>query len=322
MATGDVQNKTFLYWADLQKRGGRVEKLVDSLIRLKRIRGEKSHNIVIYGIPRGGIPVALMVQQELRLRGYTRASVVSNPELATVFVDDIIDSGKTYEKWTSRYDKLFFALVDKINNTDDVKLDWVVFPWEVQEGEASKVEVGPEENIRRILQFIGENPDREGLLETPSRVVRSYEEIFSGYKKDPKDVFKVFEDGACDEMVICKEIEFYSTCEHHMQPFFGKAHIGYVPNGKVIGLSKLARLLDIFSRRLQVQERLTQQVTDALDMHLQPKGSACIIEAKHMCMCARGAKKQSSSMVTSSMSGVFRTNPMARSEFLQLIRNS
>jgi GTP cyclohydrolase I len=179
--------------------------------------------------------------------------------------------------------------------------------------------VTPQDNIRELLRFIGESPEREGLKETPDRVVRSYAELFSGYGKKPEDVLKVFEDGACDEMVILRNCEFYSFCEHHMQPFFGKAHVAYIPDGRVIGVSKLARILDIYSRRLQIQERIGQQVTAALDEHLKPRGSACVLEAIHFCMTCRGVQKQHSEMVTSSLTGVFRDLPV-RQELLSLIR--
>lgn len=174
--------------------------------------------------------------------------------------------------------------------------------------------------IRTILQYIREDPDREGLKETPARVVRSYGELFAGYRQDPADVFKVFEDGACDEMVVLKGIELTSVCEHHMLPFLGVAHIAYIPNKKIIGISKLARLLDIYARRLQVQERLTVQVTSALDQYLSPLGSACVIEAKHLCMVCRGVQKQHSTMITSSLTGVFRDKPEVRSEFFNLVK--
>ena len=170
--------------------------------------------------------------------------------------------------------------------------------------------------IRTILTLIGEDPDREGLKETPDRVFRSYAELYSGYHQDPATVFKTFEDGTCDEMVILKGVSFASTCEHHLLPFFGEAHIAYIPKGRIIGLSKLARLLDIFSKRLQVQERLTTQITAALDEHLKPKGAACIIQASHLCTCIRGVKKPSSKMVTSSLTGVFKDDYRARSELL------
>lgn len=178
------------------------------------------------------------------------------------------------------------------------------------------------EAIQTILEYIGEDPHREGLVETPSRVLKSYSEIFGGYKQTPEQHLKVFTDGACDEMVLLKDIEFYSVCEHHMQPFFGKAHIAYIPNNRVVGVSKLARILDTFARRLQIQERLTQQVVDALMTHLHPKGAACIIDAKHFCMVCRGVQKQNSSMVTSAMKGVFLEHGnLARTELLNLIRN-
>lgn len=173
--------------------------------------------------------------------------------------------------------------------------------------------------IYELLRSIGDNPDREGLRETPERVVKSWQELYAGYTMHEKDVFKVFEDGACDEMVLLKDIEFFSTCEHHMLPFFGTAHIAYIPNGKVIGVSKLARLLEVFSRRLQIQERIGQQVTAALDQYLEPKGSACVLQAKHLCMTCRGVAKQNSVMVTSSLTGGFKSNPAGRAELMALI---
>lgn len=176
--------------------------------------------------------------------------------------------------------------------------------------------------IKHILMAIGEDTNREGLRDTPSRVVKSWAQLFSGYKQDPMDHMKVFKDGACDEMVILKDIEFYSTCEHHMIPFYGKAHIAYVPNGKVIGVSKLARILDVFARRLQIQERIGSDVTAILMKGLNARGAACIIEAKHLCMCARGVEKQNSVMVTSSLTGCYRDSfSGAREELMQLIKN-
>lgn len=174
--------------------------------------------------------------------------------------------------------------------------------------------------ITTILEYIGEDISREGLLETPTRVLQSYQEMFAGYRKDPAKVFKTFEDGKCDEMVILKDIPFSSCCEHHMLPFFGKAHIAYLPANKIIGVSKLARVLDIYARRLQVQERLTTQVTDCLNQHLGPRGAACIIEAQHLCMCLRGVKKSGVNMITSSLTGVFRDDPAARAELFSILR--
>ncbi len=175
--------------------------------------------------------------------------------------------------------------------------------------------------LKLLLKYIGEDPGREGLADTPDRVLKSYNELFSGYEQKPEDVLKTFQDGSqgYDEMVVLKGIEFWSFCEHHWLPFFGVAHVGYLPSGRIVGLSKLARLVEIFARRLQVQERMTAQVTAALDEHLKPQGSACVIEAKHLCMVCRGVAKQQSVMTTSSITGEFR-KPEVRAEFFQLIR--
>jgi len=181
-----------------------------------------------------------------------------------------------------------------------------------------EVPLDPEGAVRCLLKFIGEDPGREGLKDTPSRVLRSYSELFSGYFQDPASVIRTFEDGTCDEMVILRGSEMWSMCEHHMLPFFGQAHVAYVPDRKIIGISKLARLVEIYSRRLQVQERLTTQITAALDEHLKPRGSACVIEATHLCMACRGVRK-STTMITSSLTGVFR-QPEVRAEFFHLTK--
>ncbi len=176
--------------------------------------------------------------------------------------------------------------------------------------------------MRVILKSIGEDPDREGLVETPARVYRSYQEVFSGYGQNPATLLKTFTDGVCDELVVVRGIEFVSFCEHHMLPFWGVAHVGYLPKGRIVGLSKLARLVDVFAKRLQVQERITTQVTTALEEHLQPKGSGCVLEARHSCMSCRGARKQEAVMVTSSLQGAVKDDPRTRAEFLQLIRGT
>ena len=178
------------------------------------------------------------------------------------------------------------------------------------------------EHVAGILTCLGEDDlERDGIRNTPERVVKSWEEIYGGYKVKVEDLFTVFEEKA-DEMVLLKDIEFFSNCEHHMQPFFGKAHIAYIPSGgKVVGVSKLARVLEAYSRRLQIQERIGQQVTAALMQHLSPKGAACVLEAKHFCMTCRGVNKQNSIMVTSSLEGVFKTDPSTRAEFFALIKD-
>jgi GTP cyclohydrolase I len=181
--------------------------------------------------------------------------------------------------------------------------------------------VSTEELYRELLVRIGEDPNRDGLLRTPERMEKSMQFLTRGYAMDATEVLqKALFDVDYDEMVIVKDIEFFSMCEHHLLPFFGKAHIAYVPNGKVIGLSKIPRLVDVFSRRLQVQERLTRQIADAIDAAIQPQGVAIILEAQHLCMMMRGVEKQHSSTVTSAMLGVFKTQLQTRNEFLSLVR--
>ena len=175
--------------------------------------------------------------------------------------------------------------------------------------------------IKEIIEYIGEDPAREGLAETPKRVQRAYDEIFAGYEQDPKDLMKVFTEGSCEEMVILKNCEFYSSCEHHMFPFFGHVSIGYIPNGKVIGISKLARLVDCFAKRMQIQERMTTQIADTIMKELDAKGVIVVCEGVHFCMRSRGVKKQDASMITSAVRGVFRENPVSRQEFLSLIKD-
>lgn len=175
------------------------------------------------------------------------------------------------------------------------------------------------EHIADIIRFIGDDPYREGLQETPSRIVRSYSELFNGYKQDPSNVLTFFEDDSSDELILLKDCEFISFCEHHILPFIGRAHLAYIPDGRVVGVSKLVRLLEIYTRRLQIQERICQQVTATLDKYLKPLGSACVLEASHMCMVARGVMKQNSKMVTSSLTGEF-LKPEVRQEFLSLIK--
>ena len=177
----------------------------------------------------------------------------------------------------------------------------------------------PEQHIRDIIKAIGDNPEREGVKDTPRRVIESYAELFSGYGKNPQDVLTVFDGEDYDEMIIAKDIEFYSFCEHHMLPFYGKVHIGYIPNGKIIGLSKMPRIVEIFARRLQNQERLTSQIAKALSELLDPKGVGVVIEAKHLCMMSRGVEKQNSEVTTSSLIGLFKKKDNTRSEFLRLI---
>jgi len=178
-----------------------------------------------------------------------------------------------------------------------------------------------ERAVREILLAIGENPDREGLKKTPSRVARSYSELMAGLRTDPRKHLHTIFHEKYDEIVLLRDIEFSSLCEHHLLPFTGRAHLAYLPAGKVVGLSKLARLVEGFARRPQVQERLTTQIADALMEELSPVGTACVIEAVHTCMTIRGAKKHGSVMVTSALRGIFKENPASRAEVLALMRS-
>ena len=177
--------------------------------------------------------------------------------------------------------------------------------------------------VRTLIEEIGEDPAREGLVRTPSRIRRMYTELTAGYRTDPDALLN----GACfdvdyDEMVVVRDIEFYSLCEHHLLPFFGSAHVGYLPRGRVVGLSKIPRIVDMYAHRLQVQERLTVQVADFLMERLSPKGVGCVVEATHLCTMMRGVKKQEATMVTSSMLGTFRRDARTRGEFLTFIGRS
>jgi GTP cyclohydrolase I len=182
-------------------------------------------------------------------------------------------------------------------------------------------ETAAEMAVARLLRFIGEDPKRDGLIDTPHRVVRAWREMTAGYAEDPAEILsRTFEESS-DELVILRGISFYSTCEHHMLPFYGTAAVGYLP-GKIAGISKLARLVHCFARRLQIQERMTRQIADAVEQHLGARGVGVVISAHHLCMGCRGVKQASTEMVTSSMLGTLRHDPVSRSEFLRLINNN
>lgn len=272
-----------------------------------------------YPIPTGGIPAAYLLASRIEIE------IVENPEDADFFFDDIIDSGETMRTWCDAYPgKPFYAIVDK----EQYGNDWVVFPWERRTPPASNNEVigssveTIESNVTRIISYIGDDPKRGGLVETPHRFVKAINHWFSGYRIDPLSLLKTFEDGAegADEMVIVKDIPFYSKCEHHIADIFGTATIAYIPNGKVVGLSKLNRVLDAFARRLQVQERLTNQVADCLMEGLSPKGVAVVIKARHMCMESRGVCQQGHYTITSALRGVMKDQPETRAEFMLLAK--
>jgi GTP cyclohydrolase I len=188
--------------------------------------------------------------------------------------------------------------------------------------ETSLAAASPQELLRELLVRLGEDPDRDGLLKTPERMYKALEYLTKGEKDDPNSVLTdALFDVSYDEMVIVKDIEMFSLCEHHVLPFFGKVHVAYIPNGKVVGLSKIPRLVDIFARRLQIQERLTVQIAETIQNAIQPLGVGVVVEARHLCVMMRGVEKQHSSAVTSHMLGSFRSSEKTREEFLQLIRN-
>ena len=264
-----------------------------------------------YPVPRGGIPVAYALQ------GSVQMILVENPADADVFIDDLIDSGSTCERYCDEHPgKPFFALLDK-RTDEQFKGQWIVFPWEVTD---EGMDDSGTDVITRLLQLVGENADREGLQETPARVVKAWRHWCSGYGKDPAKLLKVFEDGGetYDQMVLVKDIPIYSHCEHHLAAIIGTASIAYIPNGKIVGLSKLSRLADMFARRLQVQERLTDQIADALVEHLQPIGVGVIIKARHLCMESRGGCQQGHHTITTALRGAIKDEAQTRSEFLRL----
>lgn len=266
--------------------------------------------IHLYGVPRGGIAAALAVSAAIRGHGYATRCVDDTSE-ADLIVDDIIDSGSTQ----LRYEELAPHAIFKALVTPNDSLGWVTFPWECSESsDHSGEDIG-----LRLLQYVGEDTTRSGLKETPARVAKAWRFWTKGYAESPAELLKTFVDGAegANELVLVRDIPFYSHCEHHLAPIFGTATIGYIPNGRIVGLSKLSRLLDVYARRLQVQERLTAQVADALAQHLQPLGVGVVINARHLCMESRGICKQGHETVTSALRGCL-MDAAPREEFMRL----
>ena len=246
----------------------------------------------VWPVPHGGMQVAGL------LAGRPGIEIVTYPRDAVLAIDDIIDSGRTAERIDKEYRLKTEALIDKRDRPDS---PWYVFPWEVD-----GLEKDAQDLVTRQIQMIGDDPNRPGLIDTPERVQRSWEELFAGYGADVSDLLKLFPEETAGHIVVVKDIPFYSTCEHHLLPFYGEAHIAYYPkteNNKrqVIGLSKLPRLVDVISRRLQVQERITQQVAD----HVASVSDGAIVRltGTHLCLTARGAKAGTTRMVTEAVAG-------------------
>ena len=251
----------------------------------------------IFGVPKNGMIVA----------SFFGCKNVHNPEDADIIVDDIIDSGKTKKKYRKMFPKKkFIVLFEK-----DKKGTWINFPYE------KNTESDYQDLVVRLLQVIGEDPNREGLLDTPRRYLDAFKEFLS----PPEFNMTTFDVENTDEMIVQLDIPFYSFCEHHVLPFFGKGYIAYVPNKKIVGLSKLARTLETFSRRLQNQERITNQVAQYLQANLKAKGVAVVLKARHMCMEMRGVKTSDTHTITSKLLGSFKSDERTRAEFLNLIGN-
>lgn len=262
----------------------------------------------VWGVPSGGSPVALIVSDLLEI------PILDEPEQGCLIVDDLVDSGATLEPYVGAYvDALYRKSHSPANIAPRATLadEWLIFPWEKDDGD-------PRDIVIRLLQYIGEDPTREGLVDTPKRVLKAFTEMTEGYRQDPGEILSTVFSEDYDQMVVLHDIEFVSMCEHHLQPFRGTAAVGYIPDGQVVGLSKLARLVDVFARRLQVQERMTEQIASALETHLHPLGVAVYVEAHHSCMGNRGVRKHQGRMVTQKLTGAMRDNPAARSEFMGL----
>lgn len=264
----------------------------------------------VYGIPQGGAPLAVMVAN------YLSIPIIEEPKIGLdcLIVDDLIDSGKTMRKYFKdfRVDAAFRKSHSPKHYAPYVKTidDWLSFPWEKNNGE-------PTDGIVRLIEYIGDDPTRDGLIDTPERVLKAYKEMTEGYGADITQILSVSFDVEFDELIVVKNIPFVSLCEHHLLPFIGTATVGYIPKKRIVGLSKLARLVDAYAKRLQVQERLTKQIADAMLEHIKPLGCGVVIKGNHSCMSCRGIRKQGE-MITSSLHGVFRTDASARHEFLSL----
>ena len=289
------------------------------------IKNSELGKILIYGIPRGGWLAAMAVSTHYP----SRLHLTGNPEDAHWIIDDIMDSGTTIERFDEEYSgKQLAVIVRHTEHSADVELpvftaletnEWVEFPWEaatlVQEASETI-----EDNVRRILQAIGEDSKRSGLVDTPARVARMYKEVFGGYKDDYKKYLaRTFDAEGSDGIVMVNDITFFSYCEHHMVPFYGTCHIAYIPKDKIVGISKLPRVVRVFSRRLQVQEKLTNQIAHAINEELDCQGVAVWMKAKHMCMSMRGIENTTAETVTLQTLGIFRDQPEMEMKFLNMV---
>lgn len=262
----------------------------------------------IYAVPRGGVPIALLMNEKLQL------PMIEDVELITpntLIVDDICDSGRTLAKFPDNDAATIYKKVDSplprwcLYVTDE----WIEFPYE-------QTERDEQDNIVRMLETLGEDVTREGLQDTPKRVMKFYREFLS----PPQFNFTTFDSEEYDEMIVQKDIPFFSLCEHHLAPFFGIATVAYIPDKKIVGLSKLARTVELYARKFQNQERITSQIAERLQKELEPRGVAVTLKARHFCMEMRGIKTHDVHTVTSKLTGFFKDDPKARAEYLEYIR--
>lgn len=286
------------------------DKFVDDCKQLANKLDNKYDSV--YAIPRGGVPVGLVLSQVKGLKLIESTDKITD---STLIVDDLVDSGSTMNQFKGLYPNNDFAVLyvkphSPLPNYSVEFLDgWIVLPYEETEKDEKDIVV-------RLLEVLGEDPTREGLLDTPKRVLKFYREFLSV----PEFNFTTFDSEGYDEMIVQKNIPFFSLCEHHMAPFFGTATVAYIPDKKIVGLSKLARTVKLYAGNLQNQERITSQVADRLEKELNPIGVAVILEARHFCMEMRGVKTTNTTTTTSKLTGVFR-NPEVRAELMAIVNN-
>lgn len=281
----------------MNKRFVTIEEIKERVQIFAKEKGKDPKEIRAFGIPRGGCAVAALFDP------------VDDPEFADIIVDDLVDSGSTRETWMNTHPtKEFFAPFDKTKE-EEIQGKWLVFPWEEKETPI-------EDHVRRVIQSFGEDLNREGLKETPKRYLKFWREFLN---PEPFNL-TTFSSESVDQMIVQTNIPFYSVCEHHLAPFYGVGHIAYIPKDRILGLSKLARVLDFYARSLQNQERITEQVAREIQEATQGLGVAVVIEAEHLCMTMRGIKKPGTKTRSSVLRGKFRTDEAARNEFLNLLK--
>ena len=287
------------------------------LLAMVRLRGR---SLDVFAVPRGGLPAMYLIINafnRLVVVHEVAASlrVVAEPIHADVIIDDLVDSGATRDRYKQIAPQATFVPLIHKGQTPGYPLgEWLVFPWEENAGGSG------EDAVIRLLQYIGEDPTRGGLLETPRRFLKAWDHWTSGYKLDPVAILKSFEDGGevYDEMVHVRNIPFYSQCEHHLAPFFGVVSFAYIPEKKIVGLSKMNRLVEVFARRLQVQERMTAQIIDEFCNVVNPLGAGITVRARHMCVESRGVEHQNCETTTSRFVGKLKSVMAARAEFFSL----